>query len=156
MNAQLLPALQLDRGVAHAEYIQADSTGEFFFSGGRCACRGAHIAEVVEFASGVNLWAEWAKLVVTAASHTAYELPEMRDLYAASVICLAQQEKPDLSAYSYPEIVWRLNKPYHAGVILQSADYQRTITLADEIMHRFTADFLTHGNVKEAQRVYSG
>ncbi|MCO5188825.1 MAG: ATPase [Anaerolineae bacterium] len=156
MNAQLLPALQLDRGVAHAEYIQADSTGEFFFLEVAARVGGAHIAEVVEFASGVNLWAEWAKLVVTAASHTAYELPEMRDLYAASVICLAQQEKPDLSAYSYPEIVWRLNKPYHAGVILQSADYQRTITLADEIMHRFTADFLTHGNVKEAQRVYSG
>lgn len=156
MNAQLLPALQLERGVTHAEYIQADATGEFYFLEVAARVGGAHIAEVVEFASGVDLWAEWAKLVVTGVNDTAYALPELRELYAASVICLAQQQQPDLSAYTDSEIVWRLDKPYHAGVILQSADYQRTIALADSTMQRFTADFLTHGGVKEAKRIYSG
>jgi biotin carboxylase len=156
MNARLLSALQLDRGVTHAEYIRAEADGEFYFLEVAARVGGAHIAEVVEFASGVNLWAEWAKLVVTAAQGQAYELPEIRDLYAASVICLAQQEQPDLSGYTDAEVVWRLNKAFHAGVIVQSADSQRVIELANSYMARFTHDFLTHADPKKAKRVYSG
>jgi biotin carboxylase len=156
MNRRLLSALQLDRGVAHAEYIRAEADGEFYFLEVAARVGGAHIAEVVEFASGVNLWAEWAKLVVTAARRLAYELPEIRELYAASVICLAQQDKPDLSTYTDAEVVWHLNKPFHAGVIVQSGDPDRVTALADSYMARFAQEFLTHADPKQAKRVYSG
>src|SRR5262249_33945644 len=61
INRDLLGALGLLRGVSHAEFIRAHEDGEFYFL--ECAARvgGAYINEMVEAASGINLWREWAR-----------------------------------------------------------------------------------------------
>lgn len=157
LNRQLLAALGLQRGVAHAEYIRGDADGQYYFLEIGARVGGAHIADVIEAATGVNMWAEWARLVVTQARNEPYVLPTPRNDYAASVICLAQQQWPDTSTYNDPEVVWRMQgKEYHAGVIVRSADPARVAALADQYITRFSHDFLAHGAVKAAQRVYSG
>jgi biotin carboxylase len=156
LNRQLLSGLGLDHGVAHTEYIRAEADGRFYFLEIGARVGGAHIAEVIEAASGLNLWAEWARLVLARVRGVAYELPAVRHDYAGSVICLARQQWPDLSGYNDPEIVWRLEKAYHAGLIACSADFERTTALLDSYMTRFATDFVTHGAVKEAKRTYSG
>ena len=70
----------------------------------------SHIADVVEFASGINPWVEWARIEVAALFHMEYALPKPKQLYAGSVICLARQERPDTTSYDDPAIVQRLNK----------------------------------------------
>ena len=52
----------------------------------------------------------------------AYQLPDHRQDYAGLIICLARQEYPDLSSYDDPEIVWRLDKPYHAGLLVAAVN----------------------------------
>jgi len=47
----------------------------------------------------VNPWAEWARIEVAAMHGQKYHLPELREEYAGSVICLAGQEEPGLSGY---------------------------------------------------------
>jgi len=56
--------------------------------------------------------------------------------------CLARQEYPDLSGYQDPEVVWRLQKKQHAGLILASPDSARLQLLLDDYSRRFAEDFL--------------
>lgn len=156
VNAQVLHSLGLRDGVAHAEFIRGAADGELYFLEIGARVGGAHIAEVIEAASGVNLWAEWARLEIALLRNEAYQLPAVRRDYAGSVICLSQQHEPNLANYNDPEVVWRLNKPFHAGLIVNSADFGRTETLLDQYMARFAHDFLAHGQTQAAARVYSG
>ncbi|MFN2445902.1 MAG: acetyl-CoA carboxylase biotin carboxylase subunit family protein, partial [Vicinamibacterales bacterium] len=64
-NRHLLSAFGLVRGVSHTEFIRAE-TGVFHFLETSARVGGAHIAELVEAATGVNLWAEWAKIEIAA------------------------------------------------------------------------------------------
>jgi biotin carboxylase len=141
-NAQLVTALGAERGATHAEYLRANADGQLYFI--ECAARvgGANIAEAVEFASGLNLWAEWAKIELAALRGQPYAAPAARHAYAAVLNCLARQEWPELAAYDDPEVVWRLHKPYHAGLILSTPDSGRLQTLVEAYSRRFAQDFL--------------
>jgi biotin carboxylase len=142
INRRVLKALGAERGATHAEYIRAHEDGKFYFL--ECASRvgGANIAEAVEFATGINLWAEWAKIEAAHQRGEAYQLPERRYGYAAVMNCLARQDWPDLSGYQDPEVVWRMNKKNHAGVILASPELKRIQDLTDKYSRRFAEDFL--------------
>jgi len=96
---------------------------------------------VVETASGINLWREWARLEIGAGKEP-YALPPKRQDYAAAMLCLARQEHPDTSAYTEPEIVYRVTKYHHAGFILKSPDSVRIQTLLNSYAGRFAQDFL--------------
>jgi len=141
INADLLPALNLVRGVSHAEYIKGAEDGRYYFLEVAARVGGAFIAELVEFASGLDLWAEWARIEVSSLRGTAYELPARKRLYAGSVICLARTDEPDISAFDAPEIVYRLHKFHHAGLIVQSADPERVRTLLEDYGPRFLEAF---------------
>jgi biotin carboxylase len=142
LNARVLKALGISRGATHVEFIKARDNGQFYFL--ECAARvgGAHIAEAVEFATGVNLWAEWARIEVASLRGEAYPLPPLRNEYSGVVNCLARQQWPDTSAYNDPEIKWRLHKEYHAGLIVAAPDAARVEALLDAYSRRFAEDFL--------------
>jgi len=128
-------------GVTHSEFIRSHADGQFYFLETAARVGGAFIAEVVEYESNLNPWAQWARIEVAAAKGTEYKLPEVRHDYAGSVICLARQEHPDTAAYSDPEIVYRLNKHHHAGVIVRSTSAKRIEDLLTEYGERFLGDF---------------
>ena len=52
-----------------------------------------------------------------------------------------QLEHPDTSRYTDNEIVYRVNKPWHVGLIVRSTDYERVIDLLVQYTRRFTEDF---------------
>jgi hypothetical protein len=70
-----------------------------------------------------------------------YALPQPKQRYAGSVICLARQEHPDTSHYNASEVVWRLNRHHHAGLIVCADSAERVETLAHEYSHRFFEEF---------------
>jgi len=141
INRGLLEALGLLRGVSHAEFIRAHADSQFYFL--ECAARvgGAYINEMVETATGVNLWREWARIEI-AAGKQPYQLPDVRREYAAVILCLARQEEPDTSAYKDPEIAIRIKKRHHAGFVLRSPDPERIQTLLKSYGSRFAEEFL--------------
>lgn len=71
-----------------------------------------------------------------------YAPPESLALYAGSVLCLAQTAEPDTSAFDAPEIVFRLKKHHHAGLIVRSNNPQRIEQLLDQYSAEFAARFL--------------
>jgi biotin carboxylase len=141
INRDLIAALGLVRGVAHTEFIRAHADGHFYFL--ECAARvgGAYINEMVETATGINLWREWARIEVAGGDGT-YKLPSAREEYAGVILSLARQENPDTSGYNDPEVFLRIKKHHHAGLILRSSDPERVQTLLENYTQRFAAEFL--------------
>jgi biotin carboxylase len=140
INRDLIAALGLVRGVAHAEFIHAYADGHFYFL--ECAARvgGAYINEMVEAATGINLWREWARIEVAGGDGT-YRLPPVREEYAGVILSLARQENPDTSGYDDPEVVLRIKKHHHAGLVLRSTDAQRIPALLGGYARRFAEEF---------------
>ena len=148
INQRLIDALGLLRGVTHAEFLKAHADGRIYFIEIASRVGGAYISDVVEAASGVNLWREWAKLEV-GAGKTPYSLPATRQDYAGVIVSLARQEEPDTSRYTDPEIVYRVKKYHHAGFVLKSGDPARVKELLENYTRRFVTDFLATQPVPE-------
>ncbi|HUS16740.1 MAG TPA: ATP-grasp domain-containing protein [Chloroflexia bacterium] len=142
LHRQLIAALGMVRGVTHTEFIRAHADGRFYFLETAARVGGAHIAESVEAATGLNLWAEWAKIEIARGEHP-YVLPACREDYAGLIVSLARQEHPDLGEYRDPEIVWRLDRPHHAGLIVASPSHERVRVLINSYSQRFATDFYT-------------
>lgn len=139
MNARVLESFGMLRGVSHTEFIRGHDGGLYFLETS-ARVGGAYIVDVVSAATGVNLWREWAKIEI-AGEHGRYELPPLLGRYAGIVLSLARQERPDMSAYDDPEIVMRVDKRHHAGLIVASPDESRVRTLVESYAPRFYRDF---------------
>jgi Biotin carboxylase len=148
LNKQLIKGFEYREGVTHAEFLQSDETGEFFLLEIACRVGGAYIANVLEQAAGFNLWREWARLKM-ASKENPYKPPKMRKDYAGVALCLAKEENPDTSHYTDEEIVYRVDKPKHAGLIFYSKDSCRIEELLEIYTARLTADFLAVAPAKE-------
>lgn len=142
-NENLMRVLRQVRGVAHTEFIQAEADGRFYFLETAARVGGANIDRLVEAATGVVLWQEAARIDLASVRRETYQAPTLRSDYAGLIICLAQQEQPDLSAYDDPEIVWRLPKKHHAGLLVAGGEYGRIQQLIHNYNERFARDFLT-------------
>lgn len=158
INRALVKALQLERGASHAEFIKSDADGRFYFLEIAARVGGAYIADVLEAASGLNLWREWARMEVadgrrqgqeagagkarTRSGTPDYKLKPTRNEYAGIVLSLSKQEHPDTSAYDDPEIVYRVNKRHHAGLIVRSKKLERVEELLTQYAARFADDFV--------------
>lgn len=141
IHADMLRALGMQTGPTHSEFIRAHEDGKFYFLETAARVGGAYIAEVAEAGSGLNPWLEWARMEVAEMREEPYQLPQVNQDYAGSLICLARQEWPDMSAYDAPEIVYRLRKHHHAGLILRSSSAERVKNLLDDYSRRFMTDF---------------
>src|SRR5215216_1799261 len=142
LNKQVLKAMGLVRGATHSEYIRSQADGRLYFLENAARVGGANIAECVDYASGVNLWREWARIEISNLRGEKYKLPQTHLGYSGIINCLARQEWPDISEYNDPEVVLRMNKKYHAGLIVSSPDAARVESLLNSYAERFARDFL--------------
>ena len=141
IHKQVIESLGLVSGVTHTEFIKSHADGKFYFLETAARVGGAHIADVVEFASGINPWVEWARIEVATLLKMEYTLPNLTYQYAGSVICLARQEHPDTGSYDAPEVVHHLNRHHHAGLILRADSAKRIEDLIGHYTGRFLEDF---------------
>jgi biotin carboxylase len=148
INRQVLKELGFLRGVTHAEFLKAHADGQFYFLEVAARVGGAYISDVIEAATGINLWREWARLEVGAGKQP-YQLPHTSHDYAGVLVSLARQERPDTSAYTDPEITYRISKYHHAGFVLKSPKPERIQELLDSYSKRFQSDFLATQPVPE-------
>jgi len=66
----------------------------------------------------------------------------VREEYAGSVLCLAQTAEPDTSSFNAPEIVLRMKKHHHAGLIVRSENPNRVRDLLEDYSAQFAERFL--------------
>ncbi|MEO5787532.1 MAG: ATP-grasp domain-containing protein [Gelidibacter sp.] len=141
MNAEVMKAFGMQFGASHTEFIASKETGELFFLETSSRVGGANLAEMVEFASGINLWGEWARIESKVLRKETYKLPEVKHQYAGIVVSLSKFEKPNTSSFNDPEIVWRMHKKWHIGIIVVSDSSERVMELLDNYTKRIVSDF---------------
>lgn len=139
LNTRVLQSFNLVRGASHTEFIRTDG-GEWYFLETSARVGGAYIVDVIEAATGLNLWREWARVEIAGEEGT-YDPPAVRRHAGGIVLSLARQQMPDMSAYTDPEIVTRVRKSHHAGLIVTSPSGERVEHLLDEYTQRFYTDF---------------
>ena len=139
-NGELIAGLGISHGTSHAEFIMSAVDGGLYFLEVGARVGGAYTAETLEAARGINLWREWARIEIAQVKNH-YKLPLPREDYSGSVVSLARQEHPDTSRYDDPEIVYRVRKPRHVGLIVRSPELARVLFLLDRYGERFLQDF---------------
>src|ERR1051325_1293178 len=140
INSKLVETLGLKRGAAHAEFIKSAEDGQFYFLEIASRVGGSYISEVMEAARGINLWREWARLEITRGDEP-YRIQPQRNEYSGIVLSLARQEWPDTSTYTEEEIVYRVKKRHHVGLIVRSPQLERVQSLLDAYAQRFNDEF---------------
>ena len=142
LNSRLAPSMGMEQGVTHAEYIRSHADRRFYFLEIAARVGGAFIVDLVQAATGVNLWREWARIEVAGLRGEPYTPPETYTEYAGSVLCLAQTADPDTTQFAAPEIVYRMKKHHHAGLIVRSHRPERVRELVEEYSEEFARLYL--------------
>ena len=68
-------AFGMVRGVSHSEFIRGRDDGKLYFLETSARVGGAHIVDLIEAATGINMWAEWAKVEI-AGGKAPYKPPD--------------------------------------------------------------------------------
>jgi hypothetical protein len=139
-NERLLRGFGLKTGASHTEFIVGDD-GEPWFIETSARVGGANIAEMTEAATGINLWAEWAAQEVALARGEPWSPAERRLDYGGVIISLARQEWPDCSSFADPEIVDRLKKKHHIGLVVRAESAERVDELLAGYRERIAREF---------------
>lgn len=132
LNTEVMKAFGMQYSASHTEFIKSKEDGKFYFLETSSRVGGANLAEMVEFSSGINLWGEWAKIETAVVNGTSYKLPKVKNEYAGIITSLSRYEQPDYSTFNDPEIVWKNNKKFHIGLIVQSKSQERVLELLDK------------------------
>jgi hypothetical protein len=141
MNKGVLSAFGLRDGVSHTEFIKAKADGAVYFLETSARVGGANIADLIETASGLNMWAEWAKVETATATGGDYKPIEEPRQQAGLLVSLARQEWPDTAGFNEPELVWQLKKKHHVGFIVKSPQRERVAELLKLYTERVRRDF---------------
>ncbi len=150
MNADVMRTFGMQSGASHTEFIASKETGELFFLETSSRVGGANLAEMVEIASGINLWGEWARIESKVLRKEIYTLPPVKNQYAGIIVSLSKFEHPDTSSFNDPEIVWRMDKKWHIGMIVVSDSSERVLELLDKYTKRIVSDF--HASIPSPDR----
>ena len=141
LSVDVLKAFGLQYSASHTEVIKSSEDGHYYFLETSCRVGGAHLAEMVEASSGLNLWKEWARLETAVALGIPYQLPPLKKDYAGIILSLSRFQRPEMTPFSDPEVVWQAEEEYHVGCIVQSDDRKRVIELLDTYCEIIATDY---------------
>jgi hypothetical protein len=154
VNEQVLKAFGMQHGANHTEFIKCNDDGKIYFLETSSRVGGAHLAEMVEAASGVNLWSEWAKIEDSLVKEKEYKLPKINKGFAGIVLTLSKFEHPNLSGFNDSEVCFRVPLEYHAGLIVKSDDHARVRELLDDYTERLVRDFATVAQQEAVKKLH--
>jgi biotin carboxylase len=141
LNKQVLKSFGLVRGVSHSEFIRSADKGRFYFLETAARVGGANLADMIQAASGINMWREWAKVEISGGKKP-YSPPEPKTDNAGILVSLSRYQHPDTSEFKDPEIVWRMFKDYHIGMVVKSPDPARVEELLTKYAQKIAREFM--------------
>ncbi len=139
---EILQKFNINFGASHTELIHCHEDGEIYFLETAARVGGAHIAEMVEAATGVNLWSEWANIEYCRLENKEYQLPPVKNDFSGIVLSLSKMKRPHYNVFDVEECWWEIPMDYHIGAIFNSPSEQRIKDLLDQygniILEQFT------------------
>ena len=125
INSQVLEKFGLVNGATHTEFIRGKEDGKYYFLETSSRVGGAHIPDMVEASTGINIWREWAKIENALINNEPYKISEPTGFYAGLIISLAKDLHPDLQDFTTEELVKTLPIDYHVGLVYKSGEKER-------------------------------
>jgi biotin carboxylase len=152
LNQKVLKGFGLTDGVSHTEFIRAHEDKNIYFLETSARVGGAHISDLIQAATGIDMWAEWAKVELAVARGLPYAPPQPSNDYAGLLVSLARQEWPDTSSFQESELVWRMSKHHHVGFIVKSQHYERVGELLKLYSERVRNEYHASAPAREKVR----
>ena len=153
-NEAVMKAFGMKHGATHTEFIKCNEDGKIYFLETSSRVGGAHLAEMVEAASAINLWGEWAKIEDALVRQQMYKIPPSLNQFAGIVLTLSKFEHPDLSGFNDSEVCFRVPLEYHAGLIVKSEKHERIRELLDDYAERLMKDFATVAQQQAVKKLH--
>ncbi|OYU84906.1 MAG: ATPase [Flavobacterium sp. BFFFF2] len=154
MNAQVMQAFGMQHGATHTEFIKCNEDGKWYFLETASRVGGAHLAEMVEGASGINLWGEWAKIEDALVKNIDYTAPGPHKLYGGIVLTLSHTQHPDLADFNEEEIWFRVPLEYHAGLVVKSPSEERITALLNDFAARLHQNWSTTAKQEGVKKLH--
>lgn len=142
-NVKVLSNFGLQNGATHTEFIRGKKDGTWYFLETSSRVGGAHIPDLVEASSGINIWHEWAKIEDALLKGLEYSISKPTGYYAGLIIALIKEQHPDYKYFESEETVKFLPIDYHVGIVYKSADSDVIQMRLDETADKIHAEMLS-------------
>lgn len=137
-NAKVLLNFGLQNGATHTEFIRGKEDGKWYFLETSSRVGGAHIPDLVEASSNINIWREWAKIEDALLRGNHYEVSKPTGYYSGLIVALIKDLAPNYKDFECEEVVKFLPIDYHVGIVYKSSDsgiVQERLDFAAEKIH---------------------
>jgi hypothetical protein len=141
LNEKVMKGFGMQYSASHTEFIRCNEDGEYYFLETSSRVGGAHLSDMVEAATGLNLWAEWARLEAARFLGKNYTVPKTRKDHAGIIVSLSRYAEPDYSRFNEKEIAWHLHKKHHIGLIVRSESHKRVHELLENYTHQIKEEY---------------
>lgn len=142
INQELLTNFGIKYGATHSEFIKGKD-GKFYFLETSSRVGGAHIPDMIEAATGVNIWKEWAKMENALLRAEKYNVKEAHKLYAGLIVSLVKDKNPDRDPFQCEEVDRFLPKDYHIGIVYKADKADKVKKRLDEAAFYITSELLS-------------
>lgn len=122
INAKVLSSFGLLNGATHTEFIRSKDDGKWYFLETSSRVGGAHIPDLVEASSSINIWREWSKIEDALLKGKPYEVSKPTGYYSGLIVALIKDKEPDYNEFECDEVVKFLPIDYHVGIVYKSND----------------------------------
>jgi biotin carboxylase len=141
-NEKVLSSFGLIYGATHTEFIRGNENGKWYFLETSSRVGGAHIPDLVEASTGINIWREWAKIENSLLNNQKYVIPKSTHFSAGLIIALAKEKKPDITEYQCEQVSQFLEIDYHIGIIYKDKDESKVQKCLDDSTKKITSEIL--------------
>lgn len=142
VNAKVISSFGLMNGATHTEFIRSKGDGKWYFLETSSRVGGAHIPDLVEASSNINIWREWAKIEDALLKNKHYEVSKPTGYYSGLIVALIKDKQPDYNAFNCEEVVKFLPIDYHVGIVYKSNDSAVVQNRLDHAAEKIHAELL--------------
>ncbi len=142
LNEKLIKKFGLHFGATHTEFIKSNDDGKFYFLETSARVGGAHIPDMVEAATGINIWHEWARLETAMMNRESYKLPKEKSKFGGLIISLIKDKEADFKPFQNKYLWKEIPMEYHIGLVYQAQSKKKIKELLQESALKIQTDYL--------------
>ena len=121
-NSKVLSSFGLMNGATHTEFIKGKDDGKWYFLETSSRVGGAHIPDLIEASTQINIWREWAKIEDALLKNYDFQISKSTEYYSGLIVALIKDFAPNYKDFECEEVVKFIPIDYHVGIVYKSSD----------------------------------
>lgn len=142
LNKNLLSEFGLMNGATHSEFIRGKEDGNWYFLETSSRVGGAHIPDLIEASTGINIWREWARIEDALLKNYTYEIAKPTGFASGLLVALCKEKNPNYQEFECEEVAKFLPIDNHVGIVYKSNDEKMILQRLEEATKQVTERYL--------------